>query len=286
MYGGGHVSLREILTSKVSKLTKSQKKIAKYIINNYKECIFLTAKEISTNVGVSETSVLRLSYELGYRSFVSMKKEMQLDISFNENNSSRIEQNESLKKRDPLMVSILESQVQKLSKIYANIDSQKLDTICDILMKKKRILIIGYMDSFGIASELLHLFDNIRKRVYFSKLAFENEYILEDIDEDSATIVVSFSPHYQATLNQAQNVKANGSKIILITDSVVNPFSSIVDHSLMFNINTNPEAGIVDTSPVHSFLYYMVNRIFEKNKEEILEYKKTSRYSREKFTPE
>lgn len=278
------MSLKEALTSNFEQLTKSQKKTAKYILDKYEDVSYLTAREIGEKVGVSEASVLRLSYGLGYENFAAMKKDMR-HSPYNED-KSLFGNGKELERKGSFMNSFMGDQVQRLNKAYSRINSSELDIICALLMQKKRILIIGFMDSFGIAAELLHLLETLRKRVYFSKLAYENAYIVDEIDEESATVIVSFSPHYQATLTQAQEVKEKGSTTILISDSVVTPFNSISDHTLIFNLDSNREACLVDTSPVHSFLYHLANRLFEENKEEVLEYMKTSRRSREIFVDE
>ncbi|WP_313346917.1 MurR/RpiR family transcriptional regulator [Sedimentibacter sp.] len=265
-----------LVKDKFESLSKSHKKIAKYIIDNFEQVIFDTASELSKKVSVSEVTVIRFAYALGFESFSHMRKAMEksvvdnaesLDVSIGKglfmNGLSDMEMDEHIRK-----------QTLQLGKSYQNIDYEEFKKICEVLMSKKRILIIGFMDSFGTASELLHLLDGIRSRVYFSKLMYENAYTFEDIDEDSATIVVSFTPHYKYTKEQAEIVKRNKSTIITITDSFINPFKDLSDHSLIFNLRRNEQLGVIDTSPVISFIFFMMNYLYENYKGEIDEFKK------------
>lgn len=264
----------EILKEKIDTLSKSQKKVAKYIIDNFEKAVFLTAKELSEEVTVSEVTVIRLSHELGYKGFTEMKKDMRkLLIDPSNFNFNRHVDNlkDDIKKKE--IIDFVEGQYIQLSKVYNNINYHQLEDICDIIMKKKRILIIGFVNAFGVAAEMLRLLDNVRKRVYFSKLAYENAYSLEDIDEDSATIVISFSPHYKYSFVQAQAAKKNGSKLVVLTDSIVNPYSDIADYTIVFQIN-NSAIGIIDTSPVHAFIHFLINYIYKIYQNQIAIHKK------------
>lgn len=264
----------EILKEKIDTLSKSQKKVAKYIIDNFEKAVFLTAKELSEEVTVSEVTVIRLSHELGYKGFTEMKKDMRkllLDPS-NFNSNGHVDNlKDDIKNKE--IIDFVEGQYIQLSKVYNNINYHQLADICDIIMKKKRILIIGFVNAFGVAAEMLRLLDNVRKRVYFSKLAYENAYSLEDIDEDSATIVISFSPHYKYSFVQAQAAKKNGSKLLVLSDSIVNPYSDIADYTIVFKIN-NSAIGIIDTSPVHAFINFLINYIYKNYQNQIAIHKK------------
>lgn len=268
-----------LVKEKFEALSKSHKKIAKYIIDNFEYVIFDTASELSKKVSVSEVTVIRFAYALGFESFSHMRKAMEKSLVTNNedidtDNSRFFFMNEL---PDSEADEWINKQAVQLNKSYQNIDYEEFKEICEILMNKKRILIIGFMDSFGTASELLHLFDGIRSRVYFSKLMYENSYTFDDIDEDSATIVVSFAPHYKYTKEQAETVKRNKSTIITITDSIINPFKDLSDYSLIFNLRRNEQIGVIDTSPVASFIFFMMNYLYKNYKDKIDEFKKNKK---------
>ena len=50
-------------------LTKTQKMIAKYVLDNFADACFMTSTEIAMKLGVSESSVIRFSRSLGYDGF-------------------------------------------------------------------------------------------------------------------------------------------------------------------------------------------------------------------------
>lgn len=270
-----------LIKNKLDGFSKSQKKIAKYILDNFDDVIFDTACQLSKKVSVSEVTIIRFSYALGFESFSDMRKAMEKSII---NNTENIDTNKNIFLNGLSNMQIeehIQKQATQLNKSYQNIDYDEFKKICEILMSKKRILIIGFIDSFGTASELLNLFDSIRTRVYFSKLLHEKTYTLDDMDEDSATLVVSFSPHYKYTREQTEMVKRNKSTIITITDSFINPLRDLADYSLIFNLRRNTELGVIDTSPVISFIFFMMNYLYENYKDKIDEFRNNKIYYEE-----
>lgn len=64
--------LRETIHN--ANLTKTQKMIAKYILDNSADACFMTSTEIALKLGVSESSVVRFSRSLGYSGFMDFQK--------------------------------------------------------------------------------------------------------------------------------------------------------------------------------------------------------------------
>ena len=60
-------------------LTKTQKLIAKYVLDNSADACFMTSTDIADTLGVSESSVVRFSRSLGYSGFMEFQKSLRKD---------------------------------------------------------------------------------------------------------------------------------------------------------------------------------------------------------------
>ena len=69
--------LMKLIQSKFPKLSKGQKLIAEYILNNYDKAAFMTAAKLGINVGVSESTVVRFAIELGFSGYPKLQKSLQ-----------------------------------------------------------------------------------------------------------------------------------------------------------------------------------------------------------------
>ena len=66
--------LINIIQAQYPRLSKGQKLIAQYIINNYDKVAFMTASKLGDTVGVSESTVVRFANALGYAGYPKYKK--------------------------------------------------------------------------------------------------------------------------------------------------------------------------------------------------------------------
>ena len=64
--------MKELLHS--AHLTKTQKIIAEYVLDNASEACFMTSTEIALKLGVSESSVIRFSRTIGFDGFMDFRK--------------------------------------------------------------------------------------------------------------------------------------------------------------------------------------------------------------------
>lgn len=264
-----------LVKDKIGDLSKSQQKVAKYILDNFEEALFDTAYQLAQKASVSEATVIRFSYALGFEGYTDMNNAMRTSALRNVKNIVQSIGEKDFFSEVPLseIDSYIEKQITQGNRAYQYIDFDEFVEICHIIMTKKKILIIGYMDSFGVASELLHVLEKMRKEVYFFRLLYRERDILYEMDEDSLVIAVSFSPHYKYTLDHTKTAKDGGCTVITISDSIINPFNDLSDYSLIFNVNRNKEIDLIDTSPVTRFIFLMMNYIYSHYKESIDKYR-------------
>lgn len=69
--------LRETIHS--ANLTKTQKMIGQYVLDNSADACFMTSTEIAMKLGVSESSVIRFSRSLGFSGFMDFQKSLRKD---------------------------------------------------------------------------------------------------------------------------------------------------------------------------------------------------------------
>lgn len=269
------MDFKSIVKSKFVDLSESQKKIAKYLLDNLEEVVFDTAVQLGKKNNISETTIIRFSYALGFEGFSEMNKSMRKCVLSNgENIKQERFKAEKLNGLSPTQFGeYFKTQITQGNKAYSNFNCDEFVKICELIMTKKKILIIGYMDSFGVASELLHLLDKFRNKVYFYRLLYEERNILYDMDEDSLVIAVSFTPHYKYTVEHTETAKKGGCSVITITDSIINPYTNLSNNSLVFNLDRNPDIDLIDLSPVTSFIYFMANYIFVNYRDQVDKYR-------------
>ena len=70
-------NIQDLLRS--AHMTKTQKIIAEYILDNASDACFMTSTEIALKLGVSESSVIRFSRTIGFSGFIDFQKALRKD---------------------------------------------------------------------------------------------------------------------------------------------------------------------------------------------------------------
>ncbi len=74
------MTLDQLIYDKLAALSPGQKKVAEYILENKESFSYATLAKLSKEIAVSETTIIRLSYSLGFDSFSAMQQKLREDI--------------------------------------------------------------------------------------------------------------------------------------------------------------------------------------------------------------
>lgn len=217
-----------------SKFSKGQKRIADYIVNHYDKAAFMTAAKLGSTVGASESTVVRFAAELGYEGYPQLKKGLQELIKSKLTSVQRLEVSESRIDEEDVLKSVLQSDIEKIKQTLEEIDKLEFNKIIDIIIKAKKIYILGVRSSASLASFLGFYFDLV-----FDNIRQVNATITSEVFEQivrakkgDVFIGISFPRYSQRTLKAMKYVKSQGAVTIAITDSKESPLAKAADHSL------------------------------------------------------
>ena len=62
------------IETRMPEFSKAQKLIARYILEHYEKAAFMTASRLGSTVGVSESTVVRFAFELGFDGYPQLQK--------------------------------------------------------------------------------------------------------------------------------------------------------------------------------------------------------------------
>ncbi len=232
-------------------LSKSQQHIARFIQANYGQTLFCSLAELAGKIGTSTASIVRFSHALGYSGFSDMQKNFQSHVMSSPAVKIDIP---SLRDDDQAHLSL-----ESVANMFSALDSDLLFRIANSVIDAKNILIIGYLDSFGIAAELLHQLDRIRENVYLSRLMGDWNEILGIMTPGTLVIAVSISPHYTYTFDCARTAKSRGCAVLTISDMPLSPFTAISDLMLNIDLNRRPGTNLADITPITAYIYRLMN---------------------------
>lgn len=254
-----------------SKMSKGQKKLAKYIADNYEKAVFLTAAKMGEIVGVSESTVVRFAMSLGYKGYPEFQKALEGVVMNRLNSIQRMEVTYGRIPQSEILKTVLQSDMDKLKITMETLDANTFDSAVDSILNARNIYVIGIRSCAPLAGFLGFylnlLFDNVRLlQTNNSSEIFEQ---MVRINEKDVIIGISFPRYSMRTLKALEFANNRNAKVITLTDSVNSPMNLYSSCNL---IAKSDMASIVDSlvAPL-SVINALVVALCMKKQDEVVE---------------
>lgn len=222
------------IRDKMEEFSKGQRRIADYILSNYDKAAFITAGKLGKAVNMSESSVVRFAFALGYGGYPAMQKALQEIVHSRLTSIQRIEASDVFFGED-VVTSVLQTDMDKIRVAIEEIDRTAFATVVDKLVAARHIYILGVRSSSFLAGYLnfyLHLiFENVT--LVTSNSAGEILESMLRIGPGDVLVGISFPRYSQSTVKGVQFAYDRGADVVAITDSDVSPLYPLASAVLL-----------------------------------------------------
>lgn len=227
-------NLIKTIQKSFAKLSKGQKIIAEYIIHNYDKAAFMTAAALGDTLGVSESTVVRFAYSLGYSGYKELQRELQELIKNKLTTVQRLSLTDDYSNKEQALINVMEKDIDNIKKTIHEIDSINFQKAIKFILKAKQVYIIGLRSSSFLSGYLTFylnfLLANVKHVTAGPNDVFEQ---LVNADKDDVVIAITYPRYSRRTLEAMDYVKDKGCTIISITDSLISPAAHKADVSLI-----------------------------------------------------
>lgn len=237
----------ERIEDNYQKLTRKQKQIADYMKEHAENMAFITLKELSQAVGVTEITVLNMCKTLGYESFNEVKYEFRKYVSstreeFYEDNdyfNTKIPEYE-LTEKEKLLMEICHEEKVLVDELVKNFDSREMFRIADFFFQYPKIILCGR----GISYLLCESIGSVLAEAQIPTIKVNTELndnvyaMLPLLDEKTLLVAISFPDYYFMTQKVAELAKKNKAMVLGITDSKESSINWIADEVLIAGSTT------------------------------------------------
>lgn len=233
-----YVDLIKVIQNNFNHLSKGQKLIAEFIMNNYDRAAFMTAATLGETVGVSESTVVRFANTLGYDGYRELQKELQELIKNKLTTVQRISLSKDFTDYEDALKLVVKKDMDNIEKTLNEIDYHAFQRAVEITLEASNVFVLGLRSSSFLAGYLgfylNFLLDNVK--VVTSGPSDVFEQLLKATDKD-VIIGISFPRYSKRTLEALDYGKEKDCKIIGITDSLISPAAQYADTTLIASSN-------------------------------------------------
>ena len=205
--------------------SKRQKIIAEYIINHFDKAAYMTAAQLAENAGVSESTVVRFSAELGFDGYQVFQRNLREEAKRHLNSLQRIELASEKIDNDDVLSSVLKSDVGNILSTLNEIDRKQFNGAVDALINAEHIYITGVRSAAALASFMGFYFNLLFENVKLINTTGADDIFEQLLRVGKNDVVLGMSfPRYSKNTVAAMKYAADcGASVIGITDNKKSP---------------------------------------------------------------
>lgn len=216
-------SFRQRLEESFSRLTKSERRLAAYYLQNYDEVAFLAAADVAERLNVSEATVVRFARAAGFDGFPELRRHLQDLLRTKATPATRLQH-----KLDDLrsgsghvLAKVVDMELKYLSETLSTVSQAEFDRAVDLVLSANRVFTFG-LGPPRILAEMVE-FRLRRFGVPAVSLTESGRDLLEKLillDRGDIVVATAFQrviPELVVVLDHARKV---GARSVLITDTL------------------------------------------------------------------
>ncbi|HEY5816418.1 MAG TPA: MurR/RpiR family transcriptional regulator [Solirubrobacterales bacterium] len=234
-------SLSEYIQERFDDFSRSQKDVARYIVDHLDEAAFLTAEELARRASTSSSTVVRFSQALGFEGYPELQQ-----AAIEEYRSATVA-GSGTGDGGAALFSFDHSELEgSLSADYTNLEEtarnltrEQVDGAVAALAEAQRVVIVGVEQMAFFASYFRHILSllDIRAEIVAST-GGESLQRLGRIDEETLVIVLSCGRAHPLLLRAMKLALHRRARTLAISDASMSEVGEHAEQTLYFSSNS------------------------------------------------
>lgn len=225
-------------------LTRSETKVADYILRHKQIIHTLSISELASACDVSEATISRFCHSVGCSSFNEFKLATVHAISSAENVIvdsdlySTVQADDTIEQKCRKLYNV---STDALLKTLNELDPRKISEVVQVLADSTRVFCFGQGNSSIVAEDAWGRFSCVSPKFHFIANANLQATTVELLGEGDVVLYFSFSGAVRELLEIGKVMKKSKAKLILVTRFPNSPGAAYADHLLICGANEAPQ---------------------------------------------
>jgi DNA-binding MurR/RpiR family transcriptional regulator len=226
--------LLQKISSHRTDLTPKARLIGDYILNNPRKVIFMTTKELSKASRVSEATVIRFVYQLGYKGYGDFLQELRDIIDTELTLIDRVSLTDMKAPESERFRRVVFSEIDNLKQLHESLDLGKVNRAVELLHASRAVYVVGSRLSYTFAYYLGWSLTKIRTKVHIMR-GSDSTCIdfLTIAPEESLVVIFATTRYPNELIRLGKLAKRLEQTLLVITDGALCPLIPFADLSIV-----------------------------------------------------
>ena len=227
-------TILNVIENKMGTFSKGNKRIAEYILSEYKTVGFMTATKVAKATNVSESTVVRFAVNIGLDGYPHLQRELKELAKTKLTAKQRVDVTNEIICDKKILTQILHTDMDRIKKTIELDNDDEFNEIVQSILKSNKLYIVCGRSSY-ILGEFFY---------YYLKMMFNEVVLIKavsvhsvyeqmiGIKEEHTVFGISYPRYLNSTLKGLEYGKSKGANVVGLTDKKSSPVCELADHTL------------------------------------------------------
>lgn len=256
-------TIYRIISSRRDKMSKSQHKIADYILENPHSIPFITGAKLAKLTGVSEATIVRFATFLGFVGYNDLQKQLAASIEKQLNTVERLTMSRATySETEKAIYDNFNEDIKNIQTTMQQLNPEDFERAATYILEADRIYIIANRSALSLGT-FLHYYLNIMfgksELVHTTEAAFDQIY---NVNEKDVILGISYARYTKSTLDAVSYAAEKNAKIIALTDHFSSPITAYANIALFASSNMKSflDSFVAPLSVINTLIAYIGNK--------------------------
>lgn len=232
------------------RFTRTQVKIAQYLMDHPDRAAFLTATQLAGEIGVSQPSIIRFVQTLGLGHYQLFQRAFQELIKSRMTSMERLSLSSTLRSigktpNGSADLDIILQEMNSLDLLARSFPSKDFDRLVEEIGYRRVIAVVGTRGGAALAQFLAYFLSKVKAQVWPITSGASIDYDrLVTLGREDLVIAIAFPRYPRETVALAEFTHGRGLDTVAITDQLASPLVENASFSLIIPITLS---GMIDS---------------------------------------
>jgi len=268
------MSIHEDIKKRFVRLSKGQRKVAQFVMDNPNTVIANGAAEVGRLANVSESTVIRFCYAMDLSGYVELQEEIRGYVMSQDVGTNLQTTYTGKKLTDSSFGKVMQQDSRNIQETIQLISDQQIQKSSKWVHEADNIYILGTRQAASVANWLSNTLKTLRSNI--KQLRIDSDEIMNQINkmgERTTLIVLSFDKQLKDIQTIVEIARMRKVKIIAITGTAFSPVREYAN--ILFALGTNKHSSLDIVPVLFSFLHALLEEMISQDKGQYEKYQKS-----------
>jgi len=227
------VSITLRIKNEMKNLSKTEIKVANYILDNLEEVKTITSSDLAKKIGVGQSTIIKFIKKIDIKGFTEFKINLGEELAKVSSTPSYLYGDITLSdSMEDISKKLSYNSINAINSTLANLDFQQLDKAIDCLHKARKIVILGVGASSLVAKDFFYKLSKIGKIAFHDFDPHVQLTHTTTLNKEDLVVAISHGGESKEVILGIKKAREHGAKTISITNIGNNSVSNNSDLNL------------------------------------------------------